>query len=72
MPNPIFDRMRGSNPMASRFSNMVESFNQFRSQFQGNPEQQVKNLIDSGQMSKEQFEQLSGMARQFQSMFGRR
>lgn len=56
------------------FSNpiqMIQQFNQFRQNFQGNPRQQVQNLLDSGQMSQEQFNQLSSMAQMFQQLIGR-
>lgn len=46
---------------------MVQQFNQFRSTFQGNPQQKVQELLNSGQMTQEQFNQLSQMAQQFRS-----
>lgn len=74
MANPIFQRFGGQNtPQANQVNgmmNMVQQFNQFKSQFKGDPRQQVQQLIDSGQMTQEQFQQLSEMARQFQGMFG--
>ena len=45
--------------------NMMQQFNQFRSTFQGNPQQKVQELLSSGQMTQEQFNQLSNMAQQF-------
>lgn len=45
--------------------NMMQQFNQFRSTFQGNPQQKVQELLSSGQMTQEQFNQLSQMARTF-------
>lgn len=70
MGNPIFNMMNqsGNNNMAS----FMQRFNQFKQMFQGDPEEQVKSMIASGQMSKEQFEQLSNMAKQFQAMMGQR
>lgn len=55
-----------NNPMA-----MIQQFNQFRQTFQGDPRQQVQHLLDSGQMSQEQFNQLSSMAQMFQQLIGR-
>ena len=73
--NPIFNAMRqqqmtmsNNNSPFGNFMNMVKNFNQFKSQFNGDPQQQVQQLIDSGKMSQEQFNQLSNMAKQFQSM----
>ncbi len=47
------------------FANMVSQFNAFRSTFQGNPQQKVQELLNSGQMTQEQFNQLSQLAQQF-------
>lgn len=48
-------------------SNMMQQFNQFKQNFQGNPQQRVQELLNSGQMTQEQFNQLSNLAKQFQS-----
>lgn len=45
--------------------NMMQQFNQFRSTFQGNPQQKVQELLNSGQMTQQQFNQLSQMAQMF-------
>lgn len=45
-------------------SNFLTQFSQFKSTFSGNPEQQVKQLLNSGQMSQEQFNQLAQTANQ--------
>ena len=52
-----------NNPMQ-----MIQQFQQFKQQFQGDPRQQVMNLMQSGQMSQGQFNQLQGMAKQFQQL----
>ena len=49
---------------ANNMTNLLSQFNQFRSTFSGNPEQQVKQLIQSGRMSQEQFNQLAQTANQ--------
>ncbi len=79
MANPLFSRFNqnGSNfqrenggPM-NNMMGMMQRFQQFKNNFQGDPRAQVQQLLDSGQMSQEQFNQLSQMASQFQNMFGR-
>jgi len=40
------------------FMNMLSQFEQFRQNFQGDPKQQVQNLLNSGKMSQSQFNQL--------------
>ncbi len=76
MPNPLFQRFGGVQPNASpqqnNLSNLFTQFNNFRQTFRGNPKQQVEQLLATGQMSKQQYEQLSQMAQQFQQMFGKR
>ena len=48
----------------NKMNDLLSQFNQFRSTFSGNPEQQVKQLIQSGRMSQEQFNQLAQTANQ--------
>ena len=48
--------------------NMIQSLNQFAQTFRGDPKQQVQQLLNSGRMSQEQFNQLSQMATQIQNM----
>lgn len=58
MNNMFFNRFGG-------FANFMTQFNQFRQNAQQNginPQQQVQNLLNSGQMTQEQFNQLRDMA----------
>lgn len=48
-------------------SEMLNQFNRFQSNFQGDPKQKVQDLLDSGQMTQEQFNYLSNMAQMFQT-----
>ena len=75
MGNPFFNRFgnRGGGQMPGPFGNiqnMMSQFQQFKQNFQGDPQQQVQELLNSGKMTQEQFNQLSAMAHQFQGMFG--
>jgi len=64
--NPLFN-MFGQNNQNGMFPfNIIQQFNQFKQNFQGDPKQRVQNLLDTGQMSQEQFNQLSSMAQMFQ------
>lgn len=47
----------------------INRFNQFASTFVGNPEQQVRQLLQSGRMSQEQFNQLAQTANQLRQLF---
>lgn len=64
MPNPIQERFQNGN--------MFAQFQQFAQNFRGDPRAQVQQLLNSGRMTQEQFNQLSNMANQFQMMLGRR
>lgn len=48
--------------------NLLSSFNQFKSTFQGDPRQKVQELLNTGQMSPQQFEELQTMARQLENL----
>lgn len=72
MANPLFNMFgqnvqNGGNPFGN-LTNLIQNFNNFRSSFQGDPEQKVKELLNSGQMTQAQFNQLSQLAQEFQKM----
>ena len=81
--NPLFNLLNNSNsinnmgtnnmmPMnnpMSNIMNLMSQFNQFKNNFRGNPEQQVKEMLSSGQMTQNQFNQLSQLANMFSKMF---
>lgn len=46
---------------------MIQKFNQFRKTITGDPETMVKDLLRSGQMTQEQFEDLKKQAQIFSS-----
>ena len=66
MVNPMLQHMRSNNPMQ-----MISQFNQFKQQMQGkDPEAMVNELLRSGKMSQQQFEQLKSQAQSFMSLLG--
>ena len=65
----IFGSNPGPQPQMPFPMNMVQQFNQFRQTFQGDPQEQVQQLLNSGQMTQEQFAQLQQMAQQFGQFF---
>ncbi len=72
MANPIFNALGGGmqnlpGPFGN-FAQMVQQFNQFKANFQGDPQMEVQKLLQSGQMSQAQLNQLQAMASQFQAM----
>ena len=72
MGNPFYNAPQQGNPFGNNpMVNMLQQFQQFRANFQGDPRQKVQELLNSGRMSQQQFNQLSQLAQQFQSFFRR-
>lgn len=58
------------NPMPNQNGSLIERIQQFASTLNGDPEQMVRNLLQSGRMTQQQFEQLSKQASQIQRISG--
>ena len=76
MANPFFNalmnpQMSPQQPAQPNPMDIFQRFNNFRQNFQGDAKQQVQNLLSSGQMSQEQFNNLSNMANTFFNTFRR-
>ena len=72
MGNPFFNQnQQVNNGPFSNMANMMSQFQQFRASFQGDPRQKVQELLNSGKMSQQQFNQLSQLAQQFQIFLNR-
>lgn len=67
MANSIFNAL-GENQMPNGMQNFMKMFNQFKSTFQGNPQEEVQKLLNSGRISQEQFNQYAQQATQIQNM----
>lgn len=73
MSNPLFAALGGNmggiaggGPFA-----MIQQFIQFANGFKGNPQEEVQKLLNSGQMSQEQYNALQKQATQFQQLLGK-
>lgn len=72
MPNPLFNALGNGTSltgMPGNFGQMIQQYQQFRSQFQGNPQQEVQKLLQSGKISQQQLDQAQAIARQFSGLF---
>lgn len=70
MANPLFQALGGGQmpgPMG-QFQHMMQQFQQFRANFQGDPQQEVQKLLQSGKITQQQLNQIQQMAKQFQTM----
>lgn len=63
--NPLYNPNQ-NNPMA----NIIQQAKEFRKSFKGNPRDEVQRLLNSGQMSQQQFNQLSQIAQQVVQAMG--
>lgn len=68
MANPLYQLLNGGNQPTNNPLSMLQRFNEFRQSFNGNPEQMVKQLLQSGRMSQQDFNKLSQMASEFQKL----
>ena len=66
MSNPLFEALGGGvNP---QFQQLVQRFQQFKSTFQGDPQQEVQKMLQSGKITQQQLNQAHSFAQQFQAL----
>lgn len=71
MSNPLFSMFGGMNQMPNNsMMNLVQQFMQFKQNFNGDPRQQVQQLLNSGKISQDQYNRAVQMANQLQRMMG--
>jgi len=61
--NPLYQQMKPDNGMLQRFL-------QFKNTFRGNPQEQVQQLLNSGRVSQQQYDNAVRMANQLKQMMG--
>lgn len=66
MPNSLFQAI-GGNTIPPQMQNIINQYHQFRKTFNGNPKQEVMNLLQSGRISQQQLNQYQQMAQQLQA-----
>lgn len=70
MSNPFMAALGGGQmpgPMGN-FAQMMQQFQQFKTNFKGDPKTEVEKLLQSGKLTQNQLNQLQQMAKQFQSL----
>lgn len=65
MSNPLYGMMQ-QQPM----NNLLQRFQQFQRMFKGDPRQQVQQLLNSGRVNQQQYNQAVQTAQQIQRMLG--
>lgn len=70
MPNSLYHMLGNNMPqMGGPFGNMMQmmqKYNEFKNTFQGDPQQQLQQMLNSGKISQAQLNQYVQMAKQFQ------
>lgn len=64
MPNNLYQQMNQNN----NFQGLVNEFIKFKNSFQGDPQQMVQQLLQSGKMSQAQLNYLQSMAFELQKV----
>lgn len=64
--NPLYQMMANQMPM----NGIMQRFQQFQQAFRGDPKQQVQQLLNSGRVTQEQYNNAVQMAQQLQAMMG--
>ena len=65
MSNPLFGMMQKTQP-----NGIMQRFQQFQQMFRGDPKQQVQQLLNSGRVNQQQYNQAVQMVQQLQRMMG--
>lgn len=69
MSNPLYQMLGGAMPNnLGNMGNIIQQFMQFKNNFRGDPRQQVQQLLNSGRVSQEQYNQAVQMANMLQRM----
>ena len=69
MANPLYNMFGGNAPM-NPMAQLVKDARAFKKTFTGNPKDEVQRLLNSGQMSQQQFNQFSQIAQQVVQAMG--
>lgn len=69
MSNPLYNSMN-QNQNQPTANNLIQRFNQFRQNFHGDPRQQVQQLLNSGKVTQQQYNEAMQKARMLQNLLG--
>ena len=67
MSNPLFSMMQNQ---ANMNNGIMQRFQQFRQMFRGDPKQQVQQMLSSGRITQDQYNQAVQTAQQMARMMG--
>ena len=64
--NKLYQEMGPQNP----YQNMMKQFEDFRKNFTGNPQEKIQQMLNSGQISQQQYNAAVQKANMLKSFFG--
>lgn len=67
MNNQIYSMLTQNTPIGN-MQNLIQQYRQFRQTFQGDPQQKIQAMLNSGQITQEQVNQAKNLATQFQNL----
>lgn len=65
--NKLYEQMQQQNP----YQTMLRQFEEFKKNFSGNPQEKIQEMLNSGQITQQQYNQAVQKANMIKSMFGR-
>lgn len=63
---PLYNMMNQNNP----YNNFMKQFNDFKKTINGNPQEQIQQLLNSGKITQAQYNQAVQKANMIKNMFG--
>lgn len=63
---PLYNMMNQNNP----YNNFMKQFNEFKKTVNGNPQEQIQQLLNSGKISQSQYNAAVKKANMIKNMFG--
>lgn len=67
MPNPLYNAMNQNN--SGEMNALLQRFRQFQQIFRGDPRQQIQQMLNSGQVSQQQYDAAVKKAQELQRLF---
>ena len=65
--NPLYNVLQGNLPTGPQ-NGIIGQFQRFKSMFKGDAKQQIQQMLNSGQITQQQYNQAVQLANQFQQM----
>lgn len=64
--NKLYEEMKPQNP----YQNFMQQFQEFKKTFSGNPQEQIRQLLNSGKITQQQYNEAVQKANMLRSIIG--